>query len=578
MFFLFMFLLLSLILSVSALPVFPDAEGFGTDTVAGRGGTIYKVTTLAKSGPGSLGECIGATGPRICVFEVSGTIEIPGDLWVSNPYLTIAGQTAPPPGIQLKGGGMWMSGTHDVLIQHLRIRPGDNPIGTNGDNRRSMSMSNRDDKAPYNIVIDHCSLQWGIDINANIWAQDAHDITYSNNIISECLDDSLHSKGAHSKSLNIDHNYGARGNISIIKNLVAHGGDRNPRVGGNAWVEFVNNVMYNVYSYPIKAVDTKENGPHYLSIVGNVGIIGNNSQWGKNYAAVVQSNIADGTRIYADDNMCNNYPDCIRVDRPAGVTFLSNPEVWSGVTVVPTANNEARDYVLANAGARPAEKDVVDARVTQEVRDLTGQIIDCVGPDSIYYPTGTARGGSLNTIIVEANPGTNVYWHTAFWVGKYIEITSGTSSDQIRNITAYDESTQTATVEPAWDTAPDTTSVYRRNMNCSKNAGGWPVYAENYRELTIPDNPNSDDDGDGYTNLEEWLHNFSAVVEGRVVEPPEPPPPEPIPGDLNDDGKVNFQDLIIVASNFGSDNVIADTDNNSIVDIFDVVFVASRFT
>ena len=52
----------------------------------------------------------------------------------------------------------------------------------------------------------------------------------------------------------------------------------------------------------------------------------------------------------------------------------------------------------------------------------------------------------------------------------------------------------------------------------------------------------------------------------------------PIPGDLNNDGDVNFIDLIIVASNFGSTNTVADTDNNSIVDIFDVVFVASRFT
>ena len=185
---------------------------------------------------------------------------------------------------------------------------------------------------------------------------------------------------------------------------------------------------------------------------------------------------------------------------------------------------------------------------------------------------------SSNTIIVEENPSTSLSWGANFWVGKYIEITGGTGAGQVRNVTAYNSGTQTATVEPAWSTALDTTSKYRRNMDCSINAGGYPVYEENYRALTLPNNPNGDDDGDGYTNLEELLHNFSAVVEGRADEPPEPPSPGPLEGDLNNDGKVNFQDLILVASNFGSDDDIADTDSNGIVDIFDIVFVASRFT
>jgi len=55
----------------------------------------------------------------------------------------------------------------------------------------------------------------------------------------------------------------------------------------------------------------------------------------------------------------------------------------------------------------------------------------------------------------------------------------------------------------------------------------------------------------------------------------------PITGDLNNDGVVDIQDITIVATNFGLtagfDNR-ADTDSNNIIDIFDVVFVASRFT
>ena len=55
-----------------------------------------------------------------------------------------------------------------------------------------------------------------------------------------------------------------------------------------------------------------------------------------------------------------------------------------------------------------------------------------------------------------------------------------------------------------------------------------------------------------------------------------PPPPEPLEGDLNNDTRVDIEDLIIVASNFGTDDDTADTDSNGIVDIFDVVFVATR--
>jgi hypothetical protein len=34
--------------------------------------------------------------------------------------------------------------------------------------------------------------------------------------------------------------------------------------------------------------------------------------------------------------------------------------------------------------------------------------------------------------------------------------------------------------------------------------------------LSLPSNPSGDDDGDGYTNLEEWLHKMAAEVEGRA--------------------------------------------------------------
>src|SRR6185436_17410276 len=105
------------------LPVFPGAEGFGTRTPAGRGGKIIEVTTLADDGPGSLRAAVNDPAPRIIVFRVSGTIELADFLYVNHPFVTIAGQTAPGGGICLKNAGIVVT-THDVLIQHLRIRPG----------------------------------------------------------------------------------------------------------------------------------------------------------------------------------------------------------------------------------------------------------------------------------------------------------------------------------------------------------------------------------------------------------------------------------------------------------------------
>src|SRR5882672_12232774 len=68
--------------------------GFGTDTPAGRGGAVIKVTTLAASGPGSLDAAIRTAGPRIIVFEVGGIIDLNlARLTISEPFVTIAGQT-----------------------------------------------------------------------------------------------------------------------------------------------------------------------------------------------------------------------------------------------------------------------------------------------------------------------------------------------------------------------------------------------------------------------------------------------------------------------------------------------------
>ncbi|WP_226003229.1 hypothetical protein [Paenibacillus sp. BJ-4] len=104
-----------------AQPVFPGAVGYGTDTPAGRGGKVIKVTNLNNDGPGSFRAALETKGSRIIVFEVGGVIDLEKErLELREPYVTIAGQTAPSPGITFIRGGLHIR-THDVLMQHVRL-------------------------------------------------------------------------------------------------------------------------------------------------------------------------------------------------------------------------------------------------------------------------------------------------------------------------------------------------------------------------------------------------------------------------------------------------------------------------
>jgi hypothetical protein len=56
-----------------------------------------------------------------------------------------------------------------------------------------------------------------------------------------------------------------------------------------------------------------------------------------------------------------------------------------------------------------------------------------------------------------------------------------------------------------------------RIINSQNDVLGWPQLPATSHDLDVPANPNGDDDGDGYTNVEEWLHHLAAVLEGRVL-------------------------------------------------------------
>ncbi len=222
------------------LAAFPGAEGWGAVSQGGRGGRVIKVTNLHSEGPGSLAEACAAQGPRIVVFDVSGVIR--GDVRITEPYITIAGQTAVGEGITIEGiVSSYDYGVHDIVIRHLRIRPRRN-LGAGGD---CIQLGGRgpEQRGTYNIMLDHLSLSWGTDENIDLYH--AHDVSVQWCTIEES-DDQGHSKGAHNCGLiSAAEDCGA---VSVHHNLWAHHARRVPCMAPyreNAASDFCNNLIYN---------------------------------------------------------------------------------------------------------------------------------------------------------------------------------------------------------------------------------------------------------------------------------------------------------------------------------------------
>ena len=174
------------------LLAFPGAAGWAAHTPGGRGGQVIRVTTLAAKGPGSFLEALETKGPRVIVFEVGGVIDFRGEeIEIEEPYLTVAGQTAPAPGITLIRTGVNIR-AHDVIIQHIRVR-----TGTAGMSKRTgWEPDAMGTVSAYNVIVDHCSLTWSVDENLSAsgkrfiganpdeWRlHTSHAITFSNNTI-----------------------------------------------------------------------------------------------------------------------------------------------------------------------------------------------------------------------------------------------------------------------------------------------------------------------------------------------------------------------------------------------------------
>ena len=355
----------------------PQFVGFA-DARGGRGGNVLRVTNLAAKGPGSLRAALEAKGPRIIVFEVGGVIDLDGtSLSIAEPFVTVAGQTAPPPGITLLRGGIYIQ-THHVVVRHLAVRPGDagRPKRSGWEPDGISTVGG----AAHDIVIDHCSLTWAVDENLSASGPatkgpdaTSHRVTFSNCILAEGLHNASHKKGPHSKGTLI-HDFCR--DIAVVGNLYAHNVRRNPWFKGHTTGVIVNNVVYNpgTAAMHLGFVPHEWRDAAYeprlprVSIVGNVLLAGANTRKGR-------SLVWGAGEAYLADNLAFDPAGKPAKIARGRIERLKDKPVWPrGLRPLPA--EKTVDYVLAHAGARPAERDLIDRRIVRTVRQRTGEVID----------------------------------------------------------------------------------------------------------------------------------------------------------------------------------------------------------
>lgn len=455
------------------IPAFPGAEGGGAYSFGGRGGKVITVTSLADSGPGTLREACETGGARIIVFNVAGIIRINTPIIVRAPYITIAGQTAPGDGICIAGESFWVN-THDVVIRHVRFRRGETDVTRRDDTFGGNPVGN--------IMIDHCSTSWGLDENISFYRHmfDPQDgskelklptvnVTIQNTISAQALDTYNHAFGS---------TLGGE-NCTFMRNLWANNAGRNPSIGWNGVFNFANNVLYNwvhrsvdggdytalyniINNYykpgPLTPKDSPigyrmvkpESGRSKLGyrVYGRVYCNGNIMEGND---AVTKDNWNGGVQV-EDLGNAGQYMDSMRWNQPFPMPAF------------PIMNaKDAYEFVLKNAGANIPKRDIVDERIIEQVR--TGKV---------HYEK------SADTI--------------DFYQFKYRRLPKDSYKQgiitDIRQVGGYPEYKGTPYIDTDKDGIPD---AWEKKYGLNPND---------------PSDAVKDKNGDGYTNIEKYIHGI----------------------------------------------------------------------
>jgi hypothetical protein len=362
------------------LPAFPGAEGAGAFTPGGRGGKVYFVTNLNDSGPGTLREAVEAKGPRTVLFRVAGIIHLETPVSITNPFITITGQSAPGDGVCIRNQTFEIN-THDVVIRYLRFRRG--------------NLTVKDDALGgfpvKNIIVDHVSASWGLDENLSLYRYIVKDkdgkihklpvenLTIQWSISSEALDPFNHAFGG---------TWGGK-NCTFHHNLFACNTGRNPSIGMSFDFDFRNNVLFNWRHRTMDGGD----GSSEVNVIANYyrpGPATTSPELRYRICRVEARSKRDTYpgpgKWYVADNFVFDNPKVTADNWAGGVQFAPERKDRDDIIPSPTEKQvrvmkpfpsapvtmntaeEACEWVLACAGASLPKRDPVDIRVIESVR------------------------------------------------------------------------------------------------------------------------------------------------------------------------------------------------------------------
>lgn len=456
----------------------------------GRGGKVITVTNLNDSGPGSFREACETGGARIIVFNVAGVINLKTPIYVRAPYVTIAGQTAPGDGVCIAGESFQVD-THDVVIRHMRFRRGDTRVHNREDSFGGNPVGN--------IMIDHCSAEWGLDENISFYRHmydpsegqyqstdlklPTVNVTIQNTISAKALDTYNHAFGS---------TLGGE-NCMFTRNLWASNSGRNPSIGWNGVFNFVNNVVYNW-------VHRSADGGDYTAKFNMI-----NNYYKPGPATPKDTNIGHRIlkpeagrskldhkvygRVYAEGNIMEGYPEITADNWKGGIQIESDPDCGEHTAYMRsktpfempyvriTSADDAYDYILKNVGATIPTRDIIDQRIIEEVR--TGVP---------YYDEKLAKKnhGDTSGLSVKSRAEDGSFKYRRLPKDSY---KLGIITDPMQ-MGGYPEYKGTPYVDTDGDGMPDV----------------WEI--ANGLNPNDPSDANGDINGDGYTNIEKYINGI----------------------------------------------------------------------
>jgi hypothetical protein len=358
------------------------ATSLDVDTSGGvvEGTRITHVTSLADAGAGTLREALGVAGPRVIVFDVAGYIDLQSDLTIENGQVTIAGQTAPGPGVVLRGGTVNIRAS-DIVVEHVAIYAGSSANPERAANRDGINIYGRPSRKMWvkNVVLRNLSVGWGVDENIGINGL-VDGVKIERSLIAEALMRGGHPKGEHSMNLLLGNPVKT---VLILGNVFAASNQRSPRLTQGNIVEFLNNLVYG-FGRKASHIDSSKSmaGAARIDVIGNLYGRTPDSRCNQRLVQISETffkseppskvHVADNTEMLREVDGCQpaNADDSRIAQRLSPIPLAIVPS-WH---LVPSES--IYPGILDLVGSHPARRNPIDARILNGIRDGTIRLVD----------------------------------------------------------------------------------------------------------------------------------------------------------------------------------------------------------